>query len=429
MKVEFDPARAKNRKDFVAKNIAKDSTQAKSPKTRLKINPFTPQDPITDPVKFAGRNDSIQNAIYALFNNKNIMITGERGIGKSSVANQLVYVAQGDMDIINRLSIDIDQSHFAYAIGDHRCEPSNTLVDIVNALAISALTNLHVKWREARRTAEWQFDLKYVKRGQKTESERIQPSELINILFGFIVDIFEAAKQEVNGIVFLIDEIDSLSPSVQIAPFMKALVETLRLRGYQNVSFIIAGVTGTMTDLISQHPSISRSFETLELPTMTNSELREIITNALLGSTVTIKPSVTKKIVDLADGLPQPVQLLGYHSYRLDTNLNIERNDLQCALGFIVNQQKRQEFEDLYRHIPGGLGLETVKVMAIDYKTEMKLNEIAAKSNMRDQDFTGAIKQLVNNGIIVQSDRECYKLRTPIFKEYLRQKLQLSVLG
>jgi MoxR-like ATPase len=58
-------------------------------KTRLKPNPFTPQEPVTDPNKFAGRGEAIRNAVDALFNNKNIIVTGERGIGKSSVAYQL----------------------------------------------------------------------------------------------------------------------------------------------------------------------------------------------------------------------------------------------------------------------------------------------------------------------------------------------------
>ena len=46
----------------------------------MKKNPFTPQDPITDPDRFAGRRSQFANAIDAIYNSKNILITGPRGI-------------------------------------------------------------------------------------------------------------------------------------------------------------------------------------------------------------------------------------------------------------------------------------------------------------------------------------------------------------
>src|ERR1700722_8626839 len=44
----------------------------------MKKNPFTPQDPVTDPNKFAGRKQAFHNAVDAIYNNKNILITGPR---------------------------------------------------------------------------------------------------------------------------------------------------------------------------------------------------------------------------------------------------------------------------------------------------------------------------------------------------------------
>jgi cold shock protein len=45
---------------------------------RLRPNPFTPQDPVVDPNKFAGRAEPLANAIDCLFNNKNLLVTGPR---------------------------------------------------------------------------------------------------------------------------------------------------------------------------------------------------------------------------------------------------------------------------------------------------------------------------------------------------------------
>ena len=61
----------------------------------LRKNPFTPQGPVRDPAKFAGRRDSFRNAVDALYNNKYILVSGPRGIGKSSVSYQLFYLDSG----------------------------------------------------------------------------------------------------------------------------------------------------------------------------------------------------------------------------------------------------------------------------------------------------------------------------------------------
>ena len=101
---------------------------------RLKPNPFTPQDPVTDPRKFAGRTDVLINTIDCLFNNKNVLVTGARGMGKSSVAYQLVKLTRGDRTLIDRIGLDTGGFEFNHATGDHRCLPGNTLHSIAQGL-------------------------------------------------------------------------------------------------------------------------------------------------------------------------------------------------------------------------------------------------------------------------------------------------------
>lgn len=89
-RVEFEPV--ETRLSPQAHNVTPRRIEKKRI-AKLKDIPFTPQEPVVDPSKFAGRGEPIMNAVDALFNNKNIIVTGERGIGKSSVAYQLVYLA------------------------------------------------------------------------------------------------------------------------------------------------------------------------------------------------------------------------------------------------------------------------------------------------------------------------------------------------
>lgn len=416
--VEFEPVQTY--KGRQAHNVTY-PREKKVRKITLKSIPFTPQDPVTDPNKFAGRGEAITNAVDALFNNKNIIVTGERGIGKSSVAYQLIYMAQGDMALIEKLEIDTGGFQFSFLTGDHRCVPGNTLTDIVSALAISLLTNPNtIKEKEIKRTTEWQLDLKIFKVGQKREIAQIEVSELVDQFVAFVSDIIQKGKGDFNGITFLIDEIDCLPPEVQLAPFFKATVEALRFKGYENVSFITAGVTGTMTNLITQHPSFSRLFENIELRRMPEAELDEIIVNALRGTGVGIRYGVKKEIISLADRFPEPVQLLGYHTYRYDSNSLLEIDDLSDALAFIISELKRQEFSELYERAGKGIAEAIVRVMGSFDTHEMTLAQISSMIGHNEHTTAAGIGLLMKRGVVIKVRRSVFKLRDPLFKIYLR---------
>jgi CspA family cold shock protein len=81
--VHFEPIQ--NIKGMRAYNVELEEANEKHP-VRLKVNPFTPQDPITDPTKFAGRVEALENAIDCLFNNKNLLVIGDRGCRVSPIS-------------------------------------------------------------------------------------------------------------------------------------------------------------------------------------------------------------------------------------------------------------------------------------------------------------------------------------------------------
>ena len=70
----------------------------------MKINPYKPNSPIS-PGMFAGRIDEIKELEKGLFQTKNgqssnFLITGERGIGKSSLLNLIKPTAKGTFESI-----------------------------------------------------------------------------------------------------------------------------------------------------------------------------------------------------------------------------------------------------------------------------------------------------------------------------------------
>lgn len=390
--------------------------------TTIKSNPFTPQDPITIPSKFIGRKDSLFNAIDALYNVKNILIEGARGIGKSSLALQLLYVTQGETELIDRLGIDLGNFEFSYITGDHRCLPDNNLADIANGLISTMLTNLgqfsHTKTKEKTLS----LDAKFIGFKSSSTSEPISPSDLSVAFVAATKQILKEYGYAAQGMSFLIDEIDVLKDKVDLASFLKVTIEKFRLDSFFRVNFIICGVTGITTRLFMEHPSSGRLVEHLVIPRMSSTELIEIIDTALKDDPVNISPEAKMRIAKLSNQFPQPVHLLGYHSYRLDSDNLISNTDLNKAIKFITTNVRQQHFKGSYDRISGGVQTEVIKVMAGVDREIVNIPFLCHKIPERnDLQITNSVADLCEKlGIVEEVDRGQFRFSDPLFRIYLR---------
>ena len=73
-------------------------------------NAFQPAREIDAADKFAGRQDAVSNAYYALISaGTNIAVIGNRGIGKTSLARQIENIADGNNTLLKRLNLSHDR--------------------------------------------------------------------------------------------------------------------------------------------------------------------------------------------------------------------------------------------------------------------------------------------------------------------------------
>ena len=69
-------------------------------------NAFQQAKEVDDPTRFADRKDAITESLYALISNgSHIAVVGNRGIGKSSLARQVIKVAKGDNSLLDSLEV------------------------------------------------------------------------------------------------------------------------------------------------------------------------------------------------------------------------------------------------------------------------------------------------------------------------------------
>lgn len=395
----------------------------------MKHNPFTPQDPVTDPNKFAGRRSHFHNAVDALYNAKNILVSGPRGIGKSSISYQLLYLAAGDSTLAERLGIDLGGEVFGRIVGDHRCTPGNTIVDVATSLLITLQESIGRSLTIKQQEREVSFDLKYFKLGSK---ETLEPSSTGDLATMFCIDvdrIFKSLATPVSGITFLIDEVDVLLTEVDLAPFLKAVVEKLRLSYHLTTSFIVSGVTGITTELLLQHPSAGRLFENLGLDSMSNGELGEIIDLCLQDTGVEVTDHAKNRIVGLANNFPQPVHLIGYHAFRLDADAYIDVEDVEKAKQFVVTDLKKQEFKDRFERLIQRGALEVLRAAAISKHETMNSGYFRRLNNIDQKVISRALRELQTHGIVDEQSPGIWRFQDPLFKVYLRIALGIDEPG
>ena len=245
-----------------------------------KINPFAPNSQV-HPGMFVGRVAELVKLESCLVQTKagspsNFMLTGERGIGKSSLLSYIKHVSEGmeglDRTSVSFLAIDTD-------IDSNTTQPG--LVEKIE-LGLDKALGKTEKARDFLKQS-WEV-LKRVETGglKLRPGEQARSNDLLLEQFAYsLAAVAERVCSEgessifgghFDGILILIDEADNASPQLSLGSFFKLLTERLQRRGCDHVAFGIAGLPELRTVLSTSHPSSLRLFEELVLGRLSMNE-------------------------------------------------------------------------------------------------------------------------------------------------------------
>lgn len=276
---------------------------------------FTPAAPIDEKDLFAGRVEQLNSLIDAICQRgQHVVIYGERGVGKTSLANI--------------------HSQYLEAIGKRVLAPR---------INCDGSDNFSKLWRKV--FAEIQLSRRFKKIGFTGEeaiaiedysqnlSEVVTPNEVR-------VNLLHLSQGAV--LVIILDEFDRIEDErvkSQFADTIKALSD------YSvPATLVIVGVADSVTDLISHHESIERSLVQIPMPRMPRAEMEEILNKAIARLGMVMEQEARTRITTLARGLPHYVHLVGLYSAR--HAIGAERNyilslDVDAAIEIsIANAQQ-----------------------------------------------------------------------------------------
>lgn len=405
-------------------------------------NAFFPAREISDPERFAGRSKFVENSYYALISQgTNLAIIGNRGIGKSSLARQLINIATGSNELLEKLSINFDGKLDFLPIY-FTCGSS---ISCHQELLEKLLTNKDclLDWvydiPKARKSIEKyqpKFSLGVVSlEGEKSSETTLEASQSVHdveTVFTNVLSAISEQKMARNGILIVIDEFDQIKNKTGFASFLKALATNV-----PTVKFCIVGVAHDIQELIKEHQSTDRLFAggIINLPPMDKPELTEIVrgAEASIKNYINFDDNATKKLIELAQGHPYMVHLIGKYALRMafrSGGRDIGPNEIDDTLKNIAESGTDPILEGRYKKAVASSNQREIvlKAMAEVQVTDLEVHTGDAYKKAIDQGVDNPsqfVGQLVTDDYgaeIVKIRERYYRFKDSLFVAYINAR-------
>lgn len=279
---------------------------------------FTPGAEVKSIEKFAGRTAQLDVLADALqTEGSHIVIYGSRGVGKSSLARQLMALSLQDSETISRLTHKpLKKIEFLPILfkADDSVTTTNDLIVRLLTDAEALAPWIPLEHRETIVNFTAGISGKVFGTGAEaskdlTETYSAKPlsESAVSTFFNTVSEILKTGVSE-SGILIIIDEFDRISDRSGFASVIKSAEG-------RDIRFALVGVARDVVDLLKDHASIQRQIATgtTLVPPMTDEEVGEVFQNAheRLEETIVFSDEAQKLVTECARGHPYLVHLIG----------------------------------------------------------------------------------------------------------------------
>ncbi len=228
---------------------------------------FNPSSPIDEERLFSGRIEQVSDLLNVVYEKgAHAILFGERGVGKSSLANTITAKIPPAVTNIQFLK--------------ENCRPEDTFFTLWSKILFN-----------------FQYDGANMADYLKDETRDF-----------VIIKILESLPKT-SQYVFVFDEFDRIASHST----KTAIADTIKhFSDYpQNVTIVIVGVGYSIEELFGAHPSIQRCCHQIPMPRMSKSELSEILSDRYPHIGLTCSDALIDRLIELSRGLPGYAHLAG----------------------------------------------------------------------------------------------------------------------
>lgn len=387
------------------------------------VDPFTPNRPIDDPDRFFGRVDPVNEMIDSLFqikngNPKHTIVTGDRGVGKSSLLTQIYLTAIGNNSLTDRLKIDRGVEQYDYVTVWHDVDATQTAFD----LSFAMLGKFESSFKKFVSGFTLEVDVAGFGKLGRDKQNPMNMTQLIEEFVQRIKSVSVAAeKNKKDGVLIFIDELDRIRQDSMISSFFKLTSERLAREDVKKVGFICAGITGAVQKLEEEHASILRTFRDVPLPRFEQDETAQILLDGFnKASHKCTMQNLPLKAQGVTVGLPEPIHLLGSEMLSVDSDGELDEVDFESAIKKIVTDVRRNKLASLLKLAGSGKYQRIIEAMANCSEKIVPLEFIAKSISQEQSQFSTNMATLVDREIIFKPAIGKYAFADPMLKEYIK---------
>lgn len=406
--------------------------------------PFRSSDLETDPVVYGLRPEELRQGIYQLYNDKSLLITGTRGIGKSSFCYQLQKIIKGDDTLLKRCGLEISMPKFITV--SYVCTPDDTIETII----LSIINDLEAQIEdcaEKYKVKAKEFDVSifgFFK--SKIAIEQTETKKYNTLISSFIEIIHKYTQVYVEPhINIALDELDQVNSQHNIAHFIKVILEQLNRKGDNYLSFILAGQNSLFDTLYNSQPAFHRIVKHINLLPLDEEYSRDVLQACLKRAEIPteIENRCEELFLNITCGYPYNIQLLGNEMFNcmlekynnMPKEFIIDEKDLLGGLkNVIVSEDQRytillEELESNEKGILFMLADSGVSSCPYEFTQESIEAGLSIQDDkIREEEARKVIKSLFNKQIIrkVENDiirEDRYVFQEEIFRIYLFDRI------
>lgn len=319
----------------------------------LRRSPFKVARIESDPTAFGRRVTEVRACASALFNRRHILISGPRGIGKSSLGSQLQTAYGGNNTLLRRCAIDTPLPRYLCAF--YACDSTTTLGELCSEILFSLerefLALRSVRTDKAKVTVE--LNLGFLKTKLESDIVTRRPATLATDLVVGLAEVLRSARLVgMDGINVMLDEVDLLPATVNFGHFLKVVHETLGREELTDVTFILAGQMGIYGRLLDEDASVERHMRHVPLSVLEPDESRYVLEYAADHGDppFAVSTSAAEMILSLAAGYPYDIHLIGDAAFAAMVDPDrMGAQEVLRGLGELFQSDKREKYLERLR--------------------------------------------------------------------------------
>ncbi|MBN1943414.1 MAG: ATP-binding protein [Phycisphaerae bacterium] len=303
-------------------------------------SPFSPGQPVS-PDMFVGRHPQIARMLrsfsqIALGKQENLFVTGEYGIGKSSLISYVRQVGEREKNVIG----------FHVFLGG--VSTLETLVQQVVSRIIQhsqgkgvwdCLKDLLGRYVEQVELFKVKLNLSRLKKDAPSLAHDFLP---------FLRRLWEKLGKHFDGMALFLDDLNGITRTPEFAAFIKSLVDEIATSGEElPLLLALSGVPERRMEILANQPSVARIFDIIEVNPLENDEVSDFFVKAYASVNMSVEKDALQHLVFYSGGLPKLMHELGDAVYWINTDDIVQRKDVVPGIITAADIVGRKYFEPI----------------------------------------------------------------------------------